>query len=281
MAADHPTRDAAGRAGVRSGAKRVVIHAGLPKTGSTAIQNMLRANENALEQDMALAVREDRTRELRLAAYRILSRGGFRARHRLRRAARDLAQWAASAPQDTVLISDENLLGVTSGTLFGATYGDGPRAVVDALLTAFAGQDVIVVLYTREGEALRRSCHNQKVRNGGGTMDYAGFCRAFPDPTMPARLAADLKADLGARARIVTLEDEADGRVGRTVLREAGMGEAAIDALIEPPRINVSIPAAVLELIREINGLGLPDEKRREVVALVRKHAGAVGGPRT
>lgn len=251
--------------------RRVVFHFGPPKTATSTFQEMLRLNAARLGPDIAVSARDDLTRGLRYYGAKILTDKSQMMRKLLQEAVQTLHRSLRDLPASTVLISDENLFGVFSPTLFSARFEDGPGLVLQEIETALAGWDLRYVCYMREPRRWRDSCYNQSVKWSGVTEPYARWIADHPDLGVPQQLVDRLKAELGDRLTVLSMEEEVarDGYAGRRVLELAGVAPQTIAALTVPPPSNVAISPAALEFVRRMNGLGLPKDDVRRVVELV------------
>ena len=209
--------------------RRVVFHVGLPKTGTTSIQAMLHDHVGELAARAVHVVTPGpSTRAMARAADR-LGRGRLRdviARALFRRRAGRLLQDLRGSGAETAIVSNENLLGVFTRSMY-----DPARipSAVDALVLlrdVFASvESVSFVLYERDLRALHRSAGNQRIRKKY-MRDLDEWNRAFPDESVAGALLAALREAGGAAVEIVSMEREASGPgyLGEAILRRAGAG---------------------------------------------------------
>jgi hypothetical protein len=253
--------------------RRVVFHFGPPKTATSTFHRRLRDNVGAFGPGIAISARDDLTLSLRNLGAAMLAGKADAAGKKLQAAVQTMRQTMSAMPAATIIVSDENMFGIFSRTVFSAKFEDGPAQILSELETQLAGWDLHYICYTREPQKWRDSCHNQTVKLAGGTEDYATWIAMHPDLSVPQKMVDSFRAVLGDRLTVIPMEDEAAryGYVGRRVLELAGIDAGVIDALPIPVSSNQSISPASLEFIRRLNGLGLNRLERQQVAKLVEK----------
>ncbi|MBF9043422.1 hypothetical protein HKCCE4037_08795 [Rhodobacterales bacterium HKCCE4037] len=202
--------------------KRVILHAGLPKTGSTSIQSMLcdRADELA-ELGICVMSRTTTTRQVSRAARTFLNN----------KAVFPAFLWAAlklrlaiiSQSCTTILVSNENLLGLYSSEMFGRNFENRSRLLVNTLLLVLRGCDVSIVLYDRDASSLHRSALKQRW-NKSKEISEDEWYRKFPDPLVPSRYIEAMKTSFPGLVECVRMEDEisAGHYLGERLLEMSG-----------------------------------------------------------
>lgn len=238
---------------------RVCVHAGIHKTGSTAIQSALaRARKRLTEVGFAYpAPYSGGNAHHDLAAF-FNGRGsdGAIAEH-YRRALAD-----ASADGMTLLLSSEE---------FEFTIVNNAIAGMKPL---FDGAEVSFVLYVLRQDLMIEKEYNQHVKQSGTA--YAGsiydFClkHTFVPRLHYIRCIRMLENLFGAGSVSVRLFE-----------RPRLKGNDIVDDFFEAARIptsalpserfddNPSLSAPALELVRRINGLGLPPARRAQVISAI------------
>ena len=206
---------------------QIIIHAGLPKTGTTSIQAMLADEAEALQKrGVCVVVRGDATRQLRTAGFSALLRnGGFLGRSYYRRKARTFWNDVLKSDCRVVLVSDENLLGIRSRDMFDPSAKHHALVVAQQLRESLPEQATLkFVLYERDSEALHRSAWNQRRRKGSA-LSYDEWSSQFPDLDEAKRIIESMQDAFGQAVTVVKMEDEiANGRfLGEQVLAAAGV----------------------------------------------------------
>lgn len=252
--------------------RRIVIHVGPPKTATTTFQALLRRNAERIAPHAAVSAKDRLTLNLRGAAKPRRTVPEWLRRFLVRQSARQFAARVGRMPFQTLIVSDENLLGFLSATLFRIRYDEGPRQVVEALDRALADYDLQFVGYLREPRSWLRSCHNQATKRGLVAEDADRWMAAHEDLDGPRRLLDEMARHLGDRFRMVDMEAEiaADGQIGRAVLALAGVPDAVFDSLERPGPENQSLGPSALRLVELVNDAGLPEKHRRTVTRLIR-----------
>ncbi|MBU3029963.1 hypothetical protein [Paracoccus marinaquae] len=253
--------------------RRLIVHLGVHKTGSTAIQRHLHRNAAALARRLILRTPwpDQPMQALGRAAQQFSLAPGGDTRKALRIALEDVLE-TLPANDLPVILSHENLAGAPPGKGQEIRLYPALPRIAELIRQTAGGFEVDFVIYTRSMETWRASLWAQIVRSEG----YAGALADFLTDT------ADLPGwdDLGHRMaeavgqdriRCFRLEDEAEhARPGRQLLRHAGLSDAEIAAL--PPlegASNERLSHGATEFLRRLNGLSLNPHARRKVVDLV------------
>ncbi|TCL08552.1 hypothetical protein BXY66_0589 [Shimia isoporae] len=253
--------------------RRVIVHIGAQKTGSTSLHRFLKLNQETLagKVDIRVPVKGSVVRELgKTCALYSLKPAAHKASlvGLLEQVRADL-----EGGDSVCIISHENIIGAMMGRRdVRELY---PRAgeivgLIDAHLAPFKPDYVI---YTRARDAWLKSVYNQAVKSDS----YAGSKAQFDADVRDARdwpaVAQEVAAVVGDdRLSVFALEDETTAdRPGRQLLTLAGLTSDEIDALSPlEGRSNQSLNAGSLEFMRQLNGLGLPQQARKKVAALVK-----------
>ncbi|VDS09963.1 hypothetical protein PARHAE_03173 [Paracoccus haematequi] len=260
----------AGRTG--QGARRLIVHLGVQKTGSTAIQRHLRRNADALADHLVIRTPEEGSPMCPLGRAAVafsLDPSGDRAQ---------ALKLAFRAVLDTLppgdvpgLISHENLAGAMPGN--GGEVRLYPALPQIAALLLAEARDFAVdfAIYTRQQKAWRPSVWAQAVRTDGYGRSLAEFETETGGLPGWGDLMRRLTAEVGDRVTRFKLEDEADPlRPGRQLLRHAGIGDDLIDALapLDGPS-NSRLNTGATEFLRRLNGLALNPHAHGRIVDLV------------
>ena len=256
-----------------AGQRQIVFHVGPPKTATTTFQHMLKANAARLAPGIAVLARDKLCSRVRSNAAK-LAEGGPLRRLRLRLAVWRLARKLLARAEPVIILSDENLLGFSTLTLFDPRGTLTPLHVIDLLERALPTFDRRYVAYERPAEAWRGSCHAQAVKWAGAVEDAEAWALRFPD-TGQARRSLQVLADhIGPRFEIIDMaaEVQRDGFAGRRVLELAGLDAATIDSLDRVHPKNLANSRASEEFMLAVNALGLSKSARRKVASCVCDH---------
>ena len=253
-------------------ARRLIVHMGVQKTGSTSIQRHLRRNEDALAGDLVVRTPEEGSpmRPLGRAAVGFSLAPDKDREQALKLAFREVLD---GLPQTDVpvLISHENLAGAMPGNGGeGRLYPALPQ--IAALLVAEARDFAVdFVVYTRKQKTWRPSVWAQAVRTDGYERSLVEFEAETADLPGWGDLIRRLNAETGGRVTRFKLEDEDDLlRPGRQLLRHAGLDDALIDSLdpLDGPT-NSRLNDGATEFLRRLNGLSLNPHAHGRIVDLV------------
>lgn len=253
--------------------RRIILHLGFPKTGTTTIQAMLQANAGTLGPGIAVSPKDDLTFQLRKNALRYMRSGGlwvWKWRHA--RALADMVRRLDAMDFNTLIISDENMIGIESGKIFDRPGRVDYAAWIARLDRALAGYDVVYVLYTRAIGPWHVSAYNQAFKMRRVNVSYADWSRVHDDMSGPDRIIAGLRAVVGERLQVLDMADEtAAGKIlGHRLLDLAGVSQDRIDAVTLPPRKNESLPQAGVEFLRHVSETGQFGRRHyRDLVRLV------------
>lgn len=255
--------------------KTVYFHVGLPKTGTSTVQAMLRENAGRL-QDAGLHVmfNDQMLRAVNRQAGRICKYGAsdHAARLRLALATRRLSAALRAVPEQRILVSDENLPGWRIDNLYRLPFDRGPRLVMEALRAAFDDFDIRWIMATRDATDHMRSAHVFVTQQKGETADFDSWSARIGKPEEIDRLIADTAAYWGAAGHVFRMEDEiAAGRPwGHNILAHVGVPQAELAQLIDVKPANSGVPKNLLPFVRRVNALNLEDETRKQVVQVLR-----------
>ena len=180
--------------------RRVIVHAGFHKTGTTSAQRYLRANSKHIYPRCALVLP---ARIANGAARMALRYSRFGTDALLDQFAEDLrAVLSQIVPKNrSVLITDEKLAGRMPGRDGHMGYGATPALMAraeDVICDVFGHEaDVVFHFTTRDPDSWLRSTYKHNLRTSRLTMDQDDYNSAYAP-------AADLGAVVDAVARAVT-----------------------------------------------------------------------------
>ena len=262
------------RAGAQGrGARRIIVHPGVHKTGSTAIQRHLQRNADLLAGRLIVRTPQEGTpmRPLGRAALAFSLSPSADTETALRVAFEDVLE--TLPPGDVpAIVSHENLAGAMPGK--GGETGLYPRLprIARAILSAAGRNRVEFVCYVREMAEWRPSVWAQVVRTEGYPRGYRAFTEEIAGLPGWGDLQRRLTDAVGAdRLIICATADETDRtRPGRQLLSHAGLSAAEIAALrpLEGPA-NERLSSSATEFVRRLNTLEIHPHARRLVSDLV------------
>ncbi len=255
--------------------RRVIVHIGAQKTGSTSLHRFLARNRDALADrlDIRVPSKGSLTRELGRSCTLFSMRP---AKHEA-----DLVALIEQVREElgnddrVCIISHENICGAMMGRSDVRDVFPRLSDIIRLLEIHLAPYVPDYVLYTRDMEGWKRSVYNQAVKSDG----YTGTLEEFLSETENSRAWAAVRSEMeslvgAARVRVFALEDETTaGRPGRQLLGFAGLSDDDIDTL-EPlaGRSNQSLNPKALEFMRQLNQLALAQPARKQVAELIKNN---------
>lgn len=255
--------------------RRLVLHLGVQKTGTTSLQRFLKLNADALSDLLVIRTPEEGTpmRPLGRAAIAASLGDSSDLRKALKVAFEDVLDSLPDGPQ-TVLISHENLAGAMPGN-GGETrlYPALPQMMQQLDNVARArGFDAHFVFYSRRMQAWKPSVWAQAVRTDGYAGTRAEFMVQVEGLPGWGDLERRLTRQLGAdRVTRLALEAETDpDRPGLQLLALAGIpaDRAAVLAPLQSRGME-RLNDGSTEFLRRLNGLALNPHARGRIVDLV------------
>lgn len=256
---------------------RLIFHLGFPKTGSTTIQQLLRINRDELfRRGILVSPRDEFSRSLRRSAIHWARDGGLFNRLVVSLALRIFASKIKSARFDSLIVSDENIIGVESARLFSsvcrADYSLVVRCLEKMLGPSF---DCYYIAYTRDSEKWRVSAYNETIKKGKHAHSYSNWCMRNSDLNAPNKIISRLYDILGERLLVVRMEDElATGKpLGSVLLNLAGLESAEILKLRKAPISNLSLPEGALAFIRILGESGYHGRLLKKIAGIVQKNS--------
>ena len=239
--------------------RRIIIHLGFPKTGSTTIQGMLAANGDRLGEGIVASPKDELTYRLRKYALKYRRSGHlfwWKLRHEM--ALRQMVRTIDAMDFETLVISDENMIGIESGKIFDPPERTNYLPWVAHLDAALSAYDVHYVIYHREPKSWQRSAWNQAFKMRRVKADFETWAKDHSDLDAPRRIIKQFRGLLGERLHVLDMAEEigADRLMGRFILELAGVSQDRIAEVVLPPRENESLPLASIELLRLIHETG-------------------------
>ncbi len=259
--------------------RKIIFHAGFHKTGTTSLQQTLRANRRALAPDVRLILRPGMTALCEAA------RGFSRSRDDVdlglvKYEAALLAQSLAKEPAPTIVIASEDLCGHMPGRHSIRSYGAAPhlmRALSVAFKAALAQSELTFFFTTRAPDAWLRSCYAQHLRASRMVLDEHDYRRRFKASANLDVILDDIKRELPDHALIdASLEEHADRPLGPAdaVLDLLGINEGQRATFTAAAVANAAPSAALMAALLELNRSGLEKSALREAKqALIKERA--------
>lgn len=249
--------------------RRVIVHAGFHKTGTTSLQQTLRANRAALRPEVRLVLRPGMTALCECARAYSRSREDYDL-GLVKYEAAMLVERLEDEDATTIVISSEDLSGHMPGRHGLHGYGAAPH-LMRALSVAFkaaAPEDELTFFFTtRTPEPWLRSCYAQHLRAARMVWDEADYLKRLITSAEHGKVIDLVKRELPEQTVLdAAIEDHAE--------RPLGIAEALIDLLnlseerrtkLSPavPR-NPALPTDILNQLLTLNRSDLDDAALRK-----------------
>jgi hypothetical protein len=256
--------------------RRVIIHAGFHKTGTTSLQQALRANRAALLPEIRLVLRPGMTALCESARAYSRSREDYDL-GLVKYEAAMLIEALAEEDADTLILTSEDLAGHLPGRHGLHGYGATPdlmRALSVAFRAAAPDDDLTFFFTTRAPDPWLRSCYAQHLRASRMVWDEADYVKRMRTSAEHDKIVDLVRREVPGHAVIhAALEDHADRPLGladalldhlefdgvrraslvRTPLRNASLGPEISAQLLALNRTDMS-PAALRRAKRDLIG---------------------------
>ena len=249
--------------------RRVIFHAGFHKTGTTNLQQTLRANRAALRPDIRLVLRPGMTALCECARAYSRSREDYDL-GLFKYEAAMLVERPNEEDATTIVISSEDLSGHMPGRHALHGYGATPH-LMQALSVAFKAaspdDELTFFFTTRAADPWLRSCYAQHLRAARMIWDEADNVKRLKTSAEHAKIIDLVRREVPEHTVLeAALEDHAE--------RPIGMAEALLDHLnlseerrakLGPasPR-NAPLPADILTELLTLNRSDLDDATLRK-----------------
>lgn len=267
--------------------KRVILHVGMPKTGTSFIQSHLAQNRTALR-DRGIFY------PATVSSYGHVYRT-FESHHLLTyslagwepftlfdpgRFMDDSARACEKHGMHTMLLSAENAFWLPTPVVLPedlevAAYWEKKGEYIQRLGSFFKGFDTRVIVYLRRQDKWIESWFNQQIKNGFHLEGIMPFLRRH-EPLLDYRRLLGIWADAFGRENMVVRPYEKsqlpDGLLA-DYAHQVGLFDAADVPLKRKPRSNAKLPPEVLRFMNECNAFSLPPARKRSLGLTIRKVA--------
>lgn len=189
--------------------RKIVIHAGFHKTGTSTVQALLRANRKALLGAVAIRLK-GQMQEL-IHATRAYSTHTTRdALDKVSRRFDALMAALPGMPRRTLLLSAEELSGHMPGRSALADYGAAPVLMYlywQRAQAAFPHTPVVFCFSTRARAEWCRSAWGEHVKSSGMTLEFAQFAAQYPNACDLEAIVQEVRRRVPAPVHSFALED--------------------------------------------------------------------------
>lgn len=196
--------------------RRIVLHAGFHKTGTSSVQAVLRANRKALMPACAIRLK-GQMKDLMHATRGYSTYGTADALDKVRSRFDALLADLPGMPRRSLLLSAEELSGHMPGRGDLATYTAAPVLMYlfwERARAAFPNTPLAVVFGTRNRAHWQHSAWAEHVTSSSMTLSFDDFCHRYPDASNLDAIVQEVTSRLPAPVHSFALEDAAARRLG-------------------------------------------------------------------
>lgn len=258
--------------------RRVIIHAGFHKTGTSTVQATLRDNRVAMKKHVALRLRwhmKDIVTAARgysmdqdpLTLVKVQTRFGA------------MVNDLPGMPRRTLILSAEELLGHLPGRDELMDYAAAPvllYAYWEIFKAKYPLAEVMIYLSTRGPEAWLKSAYWEHVKSSNMTLDFDAFATKFHRAALLDDMAADVASRVPVQVHTFPLENTETLRLGPAdpLLQLCDLPKDVLDSLSPATPTNVKADEAVLKALLEANRLHTSPAKRKAAKDAILAEAG-------
>lgn len=258
--------------------RRIIIHAGFHKTGTSTVQATLRDNRVAMKKHVALRLRwhmKDIVTAARgysmnqdpLTLIKVQTRFGA------------MVNNLPGMPRRTLILSAEELLGHLPGRAELMDYNAAPvllYAYWEILKAKHPQAEIMIYLSTRGPEAWLTSAYWEHVKSSNMTLDFDTFARRFHRAALLDDMAAEVASRVPVQVHTFPLENTENLPLGPAdpLLQLCDLTDAVKRSLTPVARTNVKADDAVLKTLLEANRAHTSPEKRKAAKDAILAEAG-------
>ena len=237
--------------------RKIVIHAGFHKTGTSTVQAVLRTNRKALMPALAIRLK-GQMQELMHATRGYSTHGTADALDKVSRRFDGLLADLPGMPRRTLLLSAEELSGHMPGRGALANYDATPVLMYlfwERANAAFPKTPAHFVFATRSADGWHRSAWAEHVKSSGMTLDYENYVQRYAGASNLAQIVQDVTRRVPTPVHSYALEDCANLPLGPAdpVLDLCEVPADIRAALVSQPPQNTRLSEDTLAALLEIN----------------------------
>lgn len=237
--------------------RKIVVHAGFHKTGTSTVQAVLRTNRKALMPALAIRLK-GQMQELISTTRGYSTYLTSDALEKVSRRFDALLDDLPGMPRRTLLLSAEELSGHMPGRGPLADYSAAPVLMYQFWQRAqekFPQTPVVFCFATRAPEAWRRSAWAEHVKSSGMQLAFEDYSARYPTASDLPDVVSEVRRRVPAPVHSYTLEDCANLPLGPAdpVLDLCDVSDDIRSALIPQPPQNTRMSEDMLVALLEIN----------------------------
>ncbi|KIN73999.1 sulfotransferase family protein [Sulfitobacter guttiformis] len=215
--------------------RKIVIHAGFHKTGTSTVQAFLRANRKALLPVLAVRLK-GQMQELMSATRGYSTYGTDDALDKVTRRFDALLADLPGMPRRALLLSAEELSGHMPGRGDLAQYNAAPVLAYqywERAQAAFPNTPVAFCFAIRDPDAWQHSAWAEHVKSSGMTLDFAQYAARYTVAPDLAAIVSEVRRRVPAPVHSYALEDCAD--------LPLGPADPLLDLCDIPPELRIKL----------------------------------------
>ncbi|MEO0937838.1 MAG: hypothetical protein AAFY38_06765 [Pseudomonadota bacterium] len=257
--------------------RRVVLHIGLHKTGTSSVQAVLRANRAALKRHAALRLKPQIKELLHGARGYSTWRDPLSLAKTARRFDAMLSE-LRGMPRRVLIVSAEELSGHMPGRGDLMDYGAAPelvRVYAKAVRKRFPETELAIYAGVRGAESWLRSAYWEHVKSSSLTLDYDTFADRYAAAADFGAVLARVSERAAVEVKGGALEGFEVERLGPAagLLAACDLPGGVIDNLTPAPAANTRLPEAVLLDLLAANRAYADRDARKEAKRAILEEA--------
>jgi hypothetical protein len=247
--------------------RRIILHAGFHKTGTSSVQQTLRANRKLLMPALAMRLKGQMSELMHATRGYSTWRDPLTLAKATRRFGA-LLDSLPDMPRRCLVISAEELSGHMPGRGDLMDYTAAPilmRAFTNEITLRFPEAEQMVYFSTRARESWLKSAYWEHVKSSSMTLDFSEFAAAYSNGADFEQIIAQTQDAVDCPVHHTTLEDCADLRLGPAdpLLDLCDIPTKIRDRIIPQPMANTRHSDAVLLALLDANRAYDDRDKRK------------------
>ncbi|MDG1431652.1 MAG: sulfotransferase [Paracoccaceae bacterium] len=252
----------------------IVWHLGFIKTGTTAIQQMLRKGRHLMPPTVTAFRRQDEAVHVRVACRKWRQKPTKEKRAAVVQAVQDVRDAAVESGVEFAIFSDENVVEFEAYSHRGDIFEAAQRTIPLLEEAAYPAKSVFV-FYTRDFDKWLESAHNQTVKMLRLVDDFETYRANVPFEmnwdAQKAALQATVKSDVIFHDMAEDIDS--DLPLGSGLMALCNIDCGFLEQLPESSRKNESLSPAALKFMLQINRSDLSNASVRKIRQMVMQNS--------
>ncbi len=236
---------------------RVILHMGFHKTGTSTVQQVLRANRKVLGKHLAIRLKPQMVPLLKACRGYSTWRDPLSLAKVADRFDTLLAD-LPGMPKRTLVVSGEELSGHMPGRGALATYAAAAplaEVFVRAIARRFPKAEVAIIFGTRAPDAWLRSAYWEHVKSSSLTLDFDGFAARYAEGAALDDAVDAVRSSVACDVVSTSLENCRDARFGPAtpLLELCDLPQEVLEQATPVEAANTRLPQDVLQQLLQAN----------------------------